>query len=65
MGSPLCITFAPLMADNMLIDTHTHIYAGDFDDDREVVIARALEAGVEKMVLPNIDESSVEQMLEI
>ncbi len=65
MGSPLCITFAPLMADNMLIDTHTHIYAGDFDDDREAVIARALEAGVEKMILPNIDESSVEPMLEL
>ena len=44
MGSPLCITFAPLMADNMLIDTHTHIYAGDFDDDREVAGDRHLDA---------------------
>lgn len=49
----------------MLIDTHAHLYAGDFEDDREAVISGALEAGVEKMILPNIDGTSVEPMLEL
>lgn len=49
----------------MLIDTHAHLYAGDFEDDREAVISGALEVGVEKMILPNIDGISVEPMLEL
>jgi TatD DNase family protein len=34
----------------MLFDTHTHLDAPQFDNDREEVIARALEAGVERMI---------------
>ena len=33
-----------------LIDTHTHLDAKDFDDDREEVIQRALDAGVKKII---------------
>lgn len=36
-----------------LFDTHTHLDAPQFDEDREEVIARAVEAGVSKMI--NID----------
>lgn len=45
-----------------LIDTHTHIYAEEFDADREEVIVRAAETGVEAFVLPAIDGDTNEQM---
>jgi len=42
-----------------LIDTHAHLFADDFQDDLEDVISRAREAGVEKVLLPNIDETTI------
>ncbi len=47
------------------IDTHVHLYAEAFDSDREAVVARALAAGVTHMFMPNIDEASIEPMLEV
>ena len=47
-----------------LIDTHTHIYLDQFDDDREEMIQRALDSGVEQFFLPNIDSTSITRMLE-
>jgi TatD DNase family protein len=47
----------------MLIDTHAHLYSEDFDDDRDAIIRNATEAGVKKIVLPNIDEKSIDSML--
>lgn len=38
-----------------LIDTHSHIYGPEFDEDRAEVVERAREAGVEALVLPAID----------
>ncbi|MEQ8910496.1 MAG: TatD family hydrolase [Vicingaceae bacterium] len=49
----------------MLIDTHTHLYSEQFSEDREAMIQRAIEAGVEKFFLPNIDSSSVKGMKEL
>ena len=46
----------------MLIDTHSHIYAEEFDLDRDETISRAKAAGVEHIVLPNIDSSSIERL---
>ncbi|MBQ9672035.1 MAG: TatD family hydrolase [Prevotella sp.] len=37
------------------IDTHAHVDGEEFNDDREVVIARAKEAGVGAIFLPAID----------
>ncbi len=45
-----------------MIDTHAHIYSEHFDKDRDAVIQRAKEAGVQKIVLPNIDSSSLAAM---
>ena len=45
------------------IDTHTHLYTEEFDGDRELVLARAEEAGVTHLFMPNIDDTSVESML--
>lgn len=47
----------------MFIDTHTHLYTEEFDDDRSDVIARAVAAGAEALLLPNIDEASIAPML--
>lgn len=43
----------------MFIDTHTHLYLDDFDKDRKEMIARALQAGVQRMYLPNVDEETI------
>lgn len=47
----------------MIIDTHTHIYEPEFDDDRDQVIERAIQAGVKSLLLPNINEESIPRML--
>ena len=43
-----------------IIDTHCHLYAEEFNDDRELAIERALAMGVSKILLPNIDLESIE-----
>ncbi len=48
----------------MIIDTHTHIYTEEFDADRADVVARALEAGVGIMLLPNINAESIAPLLD-
>jgi Tat protein secretion system quality control protein TatD with DNase activity len=45
------------------IDTHTHLYSEEFEADRDEMVARAIAAGVDQLLLPNIDESSIEGML--
>jgi TatD DNase family protein len=49
----------------MLIDTHTHLYSAQFDEDRDQMIARAISQGVTKFLLPNIDLESVSGMYEL
>ncbi len=46
----------------MLIDTHTHLFLEDFDDDREQMMKRAIENDVRYFFLPNIDSSSIESV---
>ncbi|MGF1911256.1 TatD family hydrolase [Vibrio kasasachensis] len=46
-----------------MIDTHAHIYASEFDNDREQVVQRALSQGIDTILLPNIDLESIEPML--
>jgi TatD DNase family protein len=48
-----------------LIDTHTHLYAEAFDEDRSEMLARAREAGVSAFLLPNIDLDSIDGMMEL
>ena len=43
----------------ILIDTHTHVYEPQFDDDVEQVILAAQEAGLIHLVMPNIDVESI------
>ena len=48
-----------------LIDTHTHLYLPEFDSDRDEVVNRAVQSGVVRLLMPNIDLDSVEQMLSV
>ena len=48
-----------------LIDTHSHIYEPEFDDDRTEVVKRAVAAGVDRMLLPAIDTHSHQRMLDL
>jgi TatD DNase family protein len=48
-----------------MIDTHSHIYGPEFDDDRAEVLQRARLAGVDKVLLPNINEESIARMLQV
>ncbi len=47
------------------IDTHSHIYEPEFDDDRDAVVGRAVAAGVTKMMLPAIDSQSHRRMFDL
>ena len=49
----------------MLIDTHTHIYADAFDDDRDEAISRAQSVGVSQLILPAIDSKTTAIMHEV
>jgi len=46
----------------LLIDTHSHIYLPEFDNDLSDVIRSAIDAGVGKIILPNIDSSSIQRI---
>lgn len=48
-----------------LIDTHSHIYAEQFQDDRAAVMQRIRNAGIEKVYMPNIDGDSIPAMMEM
>ncbi len=46
----------------MFIDTHTHLFSDKFEGQNEEVVERAIRAGVDKMLLPNIDLDSIGPM---
>ena len=48
-----------------IIDTHTHLDAEEFDEDRAEAFARAKEAGVGKVFLPAIDVKTTHAVLEL
>ena len=44
------------------VDSHCHLYADQFNDDRNEVLLSAKKLGVDKILLPNIDLDSVDIM---
>lgn len=46
----------------MIIDTHAHIYAEEFDEDRNEMLQRAYSSGVGAILLPNIDVASIDPL---
>jgi len=49
----------------MFIDTHAHIYSEEFKDDLENMLANAAIAGITDIYMPNIDSTSIDEMMRI
>lgn len=49
----------------MLIDTHSHLYLDQFAEDRDAVITRAKDAGVQHVLLPAIDSEHHNSLLQL
>jgi TatD DNase family protein len=49
----------------ILTDTHTHLYSEAFDEDRDDMIHRAINAGVERFFVPAIDSNYTAAMLQL
>lgn len=49
----------------MFIDTHTHLFLAQFDQDRDKALIRARGNGVRMCFLPNIDKSTIQPMLKL
>ena len=45
-----------------IIDTHTHLYLKQFNDDVDKVIARSINSGIDKFIFPAIDSSHMKEM---
>ncbi len=46
-------------------DTHTHLYVEQFEEDRDLVVKRALDAGVSRLFVPAIDASYFPAMFDL
>jgi len=49
----------------ILTDTHTHLYSDEFDQDRDEMIQRALDAGVSRFFIPALDSTCTELMYDL
>ena len=49
----------------MFTDSHSHIYLPHFDEDRDEMLKRTIDNGVKHIFLPNIDQESIDPMLEL
>jgi TatD DNase family protein len=47
----------------MIVDTHTHLYLPEFDEDREAMMNRAKSAGIERFYLPGINSEVIPAMM--
>jgi TatD DNase family protein len=49
----------------ILTDTHTHLYSSQFQEDRNEMMQRAIEAGVSRLFVPSIDSTYTQKMYDI
>ena len=49
----------------MLTDTHTHLYSDAFTEDRDLVIQKALDTGIQRFFIPAIDSEYTEAMYKL
>lgn len=48
-----------------MIDTHSHLFVEEFSDDLRQTIQRAKDAGVTNIFMPNIDDTTISDMLRV
>lgn len=48
-----------------MIDTHAHIDTSVYDDDRNIIIERAIDSGLEAIIIPAIEPSGFENLINI
>ncbi len=48
-----------------LVDTHSHIYLPEFEEDRQAMLGRASNQGVEKILMPAIDSATHQDQLDL
>ncbi|WP_424493032.1 TatD family hydrolase [Salinimicrobium sp. GXAS 041] len=48
-----------------ITDTHTHLYSEAFDEDRDDMIKRALDAGISRFFIPAIDSTYSKSMFDL
>ncbi|MBD5235725.1 MAG: TatD family hydrolase [Barnesiella sp.] len=48
-----------------MIDTHTHLYLEEFAPDHGAAVERAIAAGVDTMIFPNVDASTLQPMRQL
>ena len=58
-------TLKPQTLKLILTDTHTHLYSSQFNEDREQVIQKAIDAGVSRFFIPSIDSSYTQKMYDL
>ena len=46
-------------------DTHTHLYASEFDTDRTQIIENAISKGVSRFFVPSIDSNYTQKMYDL
>jgi TatD DNase family protein len=49
----------------IITDTHTHLYASEFDLDRTETILRAIQNGITRFFIPAIDSSCIQKMYDL
>ncbi|MGL5787726.1 MAG: TatD family hydrolase [Bacteroidales bacterium] len=47
------------------VDTHSHIYQEDYNEDIDQVITDARKVGVDRIYLPNVDQESIKPMINL
>lgn len=45
-----------------LIDTHCHLYLEDFDPEQDELVQKAKESGIDTLLLPNVDLTTIDRM---
>lgn len=48
-----------------IIDTHTHLYLNEFNADIDEVLQKAAAEGVKQFYLPNVDSTSIDDLLSL
>jgi TatD DNase family protein len=49
----------------IVTDTHTHLYSKEFDADRDQLIQKAIDAGISRFFMPNVDSESIAGMFQV